>query len=73
MQQYGINILEKDLHWHDFLALFYGLRETKINDIMSARYYTKPGKSKRDPMEEMREAWKLEALEEFKPEPFKMR
>jgi len=80
MQQYGIDLIAADLHWHSFLALFNGLMETRLNEIMSTRYYIRPVKGAKDPMEEvyrekeeLREAWKLETLEEFKPEPFKMR
>jgi hypothetical protein len=37
-QQYGIDLIEQDIHWHDFLALFNGLVDTKLNQIISARY-----------------------------------
>jgi hypothetical protein len=74
LQQYGIDLETTDMHWHKFLSLFNGLTGTKLNDIMSARFYTKPSKNdKTDGMEEMKNAWKLETLDEFKKEPFKMR
>jgi len=73
LQQYKIDLVTTDLHWHSFLSLFNGLTETKLNDIMSARYYTKPTKAKKEPMEEARDAWKLETLEVFKKKPFVMR
>jgi hypothetical protein len=38
MQQYGINLMETDLHWHDFLALLNALTGTYFNDIKFARY-----------------------------------
>ena len=70
LQQYGIDLIKTDLHWHDFLSLFNGLTETKINDIMSARYSEKQGKY--DPMKEMRIAWQLPELDIEKPV-FKMK
>jgi hypothetical protein len=74
IQQYGIDLETTDMHWHKFLSLFNSLTGTKLNDIMSARFYKKPSKNKKeDPMEEMRNAWKLETLDEFKKEIFKMR
>jgi len=72
LQQYWINIRTTDMHWHDFMALFNGLKDTKFNDIVQARLYEKPNK-KMDGMEEMKNAWKLETLDVFKKEPFKMR
>jgi hypothetical protein len=73
LQQYGIDLETSDMHWHKFLSLFNGLTGTKLNDIMSARFYTKPVKNdKKDGMEEMKNAWKLETLE-YKKEKFKMR
>jgi len=74
LQQYGIDLEITDMHWHKFMALFYGLKDTKFNDIMSARLYEKPKKNdKRDGMEELKNAWELETLGAFKKEPFKMR
>jgi len=72
IQQYGIDIETTDTHWHRFLMLFNGLKDTKFNDIVQARLYEKP-KKKSDGMEEMKNAWKLETLDAFKKEPFKMR
>ena len=72
LQQYGIDLIKTDLHWHDFLSLFNGLRETKLNDIMSSRFYTNT-KSKKDPMEESRKAWELESFNVFKNKIFELR
>jgi len=70
LQQYKINLIEQDLHWHDFLSLFNGLTETKLNEIISARYI-EDGKETTKGMKKLRETWRLETLD--KPEPFKMR
>ena len=74
LQQYGIDLETADMHWHKFLSLFNGLTGTKLNDIISARLYVKPSKNdKKDGMEEIKNAWKLEALDIFKKEAFKMK
>jgi len=44
LQQYGIDLLTTDLHWHCFMALFNALTGTVMNDIMSARLYKGKGK-----------------------------
>jgi hypothetical protein len=60
LQQYGINLIEQSVHWHDFLSLFNGLVDTKLSQIISARYDTsKPGA-------DMRRAWEI--LKEVSPE-----
>lgn len=40
MEQYGIDLLETELHWHKFNALLKGLNNTKMNEIMEFRSYT---------------------------------
>jgi hypothetical protein len=55
MQQYGINLVTANLHWFDFRALFNGLVNTKLNDIISARY----GKETKGPPAEIRRAWEI--------------
>jgi hypothetical protein len=65
LQHYRIDLLITDIHWHDFLALFNALKETMINDIISARYYKKseskdPSKEYEEQMEKRRKAWALE-------------
>jgi len=74
LQQYGIDLETEDMHWHKFLSLFNGLTGTKLNDIISARLYEKPKKNdKKDGMEEIKNSWRLETLDGFKKEQFKMR
>ena len=73
MQQYGIDLLKSDLHWHSFLALFNGLTNTKMNEIIAARFYDKSDKRKfEEVQEENREMWALEELEEFERPVFEM-
>jgi hypothetical protein len=55
MQRYGIDLIKTDLHWFDFRALFNGLVNTKLNDIIAARY----GKEKKGPLAELRYAWEI--------------
>jgi hypothetical protein len=57
-EKYDIDLLTADIHWHDFLGYFNALKDTMINDIMSARYYKKET-GKKDLMEKAREAWEL--------------
>ena len=58
LQQYGIDLLTQDIHWHCFQALFNALKDTVINDIMSARLY----KGKNREMNRMKERWVIPAV-----------
>ena len=62
MQAYGIDLIEADMHWHKFLALFSALpEETLMVKIMSYRAYTGQDKD----MLELRDKWALpERLDE---------
>lgn len=76
MELYGIDLIESDMHWYKFLALFKGLHGTKLNEIIGYRLYENTS-GKRDAytrqMEKLRRAWELpqpedehdEALEAF--------
>ena len=76
MELYGIDLIESDMHWYKFLALFMGLHGTKLNEIIGYRLYENTS-GKRDAytrqMEKLRRAWELpqhedehdEALEAF--------
>jgi hypothetical protein len=55
MQQYRIDLVTANLHWFDFCALFNGLANTRLNDIISARH----GKDAKGPLAEMRWAWEI--------------
>lgn len=46
VQCYGIDLLEVDMHWHKFKALFSALSEdTKMSKIMGYRAYKTPSKN----------------------------
>ncbi|MCM1258797.1 MAG: bacteriophage Gp15 family protein [Roseburia sp.] len=59
LQQYGIDLIDKELHWHKFLALLHGITEdTKLGSIMAYRSYT--GESTGDmkaQYRKLKEAW----------------
>lgn len=62
MEMYGIDLVEANLHWYKFQALFRGLHDTKLNEIIGYRLYENTS-GKRDnytrQMEKLRSAWKL--------------
>lgn len=55
-QQYRIDLKEVNLHWHKFLVLFSGLKDTKLNDIIATRLYNGTDRE----LLQAREAWRLE-------------
>lgn len=59
MQQYGIDLLEKNMHWHKFLALLRGLKGTKLDEIMGYRTYKRSKKSQDEIYEDLRSAWEI--------------
>jgi len=65
LQQYRIDLIKTDLHWHDFLALFYGLTGAKINEIITARY----SKDTKGSMCEMRKMYEIRKKRAKLPEP----
>lgn len=62
MEQYGIDLITSDMHWYKFQALFRGLHDTKLNEIIGYRLY-KHTSGKKDNyvrhMEKLRSAWEL--------------
>lgn len=62
MERYGIDLVESEMHWYKFQALFKGLRDTKLNEIIGYRLWENTS-GKRDAytrqMEKMRAAWEL--------------
>jgi hypothetical protein len=62
MERYGIDLVESDMHWYKFQALFMGLHDTKLNEIIGYRLYENTS-GKRDnytrQMEKLRTAWEL--------------
>lgn len=66
MSQYGIDLLEvEELHWHKFLALFKGLKESEVLcKIMAYRCYEKTD-GKKDVYADLKRMW---TIEKFTPE-----
>ena len=62
MEQYGVDLITSDMHWYKFQALFRGLHDTKLNEIIGYRLY-KHTSGKKDSyvrhMEKLRSAWEL--------------
>ena len=62
LEQYGIDLMISDMHWYKFQALFLGLHDTKLNEIIGYRLY-KNTSGKKDNyvrhMEKLRSAWEL--------------
>jgi hypothetical protein len=62
MEMYGIDLVESDLHWYKFQALFKGLHDTKLNEIIGYRLWENTS-GKRDAytrqMEKLKSAWEL--------------
>lgn len=67
MGQYGIDLLEVDMHWHKFLALLSGVNDsTRLREIMGYRAYDKNQKG--DQYEKQKKAWRIERVIEDDPE-----
>lgn len=62
MERYGIDLVESDMHWYKFQALFKGLHDTKLNEIIGYRLWENTS-GKRDAytrqMEKLKSAWEL--------------
>lgn len=62
MERYGIDLVESDMHWYKFQALFKGLHDTKLNEIIGYRLWENTG-GKRDAytrqMEKLKTVWEL--------------
>jgi hypothetical protein len=56
LQCYGIDLYEKQYHWHKVRAMIAGLHNTKLNDIIGYRC-AMPGKNKE--LAKAKEAWRL--------------
>ena len=62
-EQYGIDLIKTDMHWHTFSALLGGLHNTKLNEIMSARSYDPNDHTKYEEAQlKMKNAWTLEGV-----------
>ena len=62
MERYGIDLVESDMHWYKFQALFKGIHDTKLNEIIGYRLWENTS-GKRDAytrqMEKLKTAWGL--------------
>lgn len=57
LEQYNIDLVDQEIHWHKFQALLHGLNEnTVLKKVMGYRCYEKTER-KTDPYEEMKKAW----------------
>lgn len=60
MTQYGIDLIENNIHWWKFKALFLGLKDdSKIKDIMAMRKWEKTKKTPEQVAKENKRAWSL--------------
>lgn len=59
LQNYGIDLFEKQLHWHKVRAMIAGVTGTRLNDVMGYRCAA-PGKSKE--VDRMKRIWALPAV-----------
>ena len=60
-QQYKIDLFDEKLrlHWHKFLALMDGIRETKLTDVIGYRSYVKSSKKYEQTMAELQHSWEI--------------
>lgn len=60
MQQYHIDLMQCEMHWHKYQALFNALKNTMLNDIMGFRSYNPNDKTTYEQSKkELKEMWKL--------------
>lgn len=70
LEQYGIDLIETNLHWYKFLALLHGLHDTELNRIISARLWKPSGKTSEYEKYQQKqyEAWRLPQPEDTEPD-----
>lgn len=68
LEQYGIDLFEKGIHWHKVLAMIQALHDVKLTKIIEYRLYKKPQKNEtyESQMEELKKIWRIESEEEKK-------
>lgn len=61
MQQYGLDLIDSNIHWYKFLALLKGLRDTALNEVIDARLFKAGGKTDSYTRERLKQkaAWAL--------------
>lgn len=68
LEQYKVDLFDKEIHWHKVLAMIAGLHSTKLNDIIGYRLYRKPMKndSYEKDMLRLKRIWRIETDEDRK-------
>lgn len=66
LEQYGVDLFEREIHWHKVLAMIAGLHSTRLNEIIGYRLYRKPSKNDSEERERARlkKMWRIESAEE---------
>lgn len=62
LAQYGIDLLDVDMHFYRFKALVNCLRDSKYNDVISYRSYRHSSESYDTSMSRLRDSWSLEQV-----------
>lgn len=68
LEQYGVDLFAREVHWHKVLAMIAGLHSTKLNNIIGYRLYSKPSKSDSydKDMARLKRMWRIETDEDRK-------
>lgn len=60
MQQYGIDLVDTDMHWYKFLALMQGLSDdTKLGKVIGYRTYEKSDKKPEEIHKTLKRMWEI--------------
>lgn len=60
MQQYGIDLIDTDMHWYKFLALMQGISDqTKLGKVIGYRTYEKNEKKYEESMKQLKRMWEI--------------
>lgn len=67
MEQYGIDLMDVEMHWYKFMALIRGISsETMLGKVIGWRSYEKDSRSLDEIKREMKHAWEI--IEPLTPE-----
>lgn len=70
LDNYGIDIIDTNLHWYKFTALLFAVHDCKLADVIGYRSYTPSGRN--DASDKARrklyEAWRLPQPEDDEPD-----
>ena len=60
MQQYGIDLIDTDMHWYKFIALMRGISDdTRLGKIIGYRTYEKTDRKYEEIMDMQRRMWEI--------------